>query len=68
MPASRMFVMSLGAGTLIAVFGLGGMLLGAWLDTALGTAPWLALLMALVGLGVGLYPMYRLIRWGFKMK
>lgn len=32
-----------------------GLVLGVWLDGKLGTAPWLAFIMTLVGLFAGLY-------------
>jgi hypothetical protein len=64
MPRLRLFLISLGAGTLMAVFGFGGLVLGAWLDIMLGTGPCLSLLLAVVGLAISTFLVYRLVLWG----
>ena len=48
-------------GLLIGVSVLIGLGLGCWLDSKLGTAPWLAFTMTLIGLAAGLYESMRLL-------
>jgi len=64
MPRLRLFLISLGAGTMMALFGFGGFLLGAWLDNVLGLAPCLSLLFLLLSLAVTTFLVYRLVTWG----
>jgi len=49
----------LGAGTELVVSVLAGFLVGQWLDGKWGTGPWLMLLGALSGIGIGLYQLIR---------
>jgi len=51
----------LSIGMLILVSTLGGLGLGYWLDGKLGTTPWLAFALTLVGLGAGLYETVRIL-------
>ncbi len=68
MPRLRLFLLSLGAGTLMALFVAGGVLLGAWLDTLLGTGLCLGLVLALVGAAPGAFLAYRLVVWGLPQR
>ncbi len=53
------WVVALGAGTELVVSVLAGFLVGQWLDGKWGTGPWLMLLGALSGIGIGLYQLIR---------
>lgn len=66
MPRMRLFLISLGAGTAISLFGFGGLLLGVWLDEVLGFTPCASLLLVTLGLAVGIFLAYRLLTWGFR--
>ncbi|WP_019121077.1 AtpZ/AtpI family protein [Brevibacillus massiliensis] len=46
----------------MAVCVIAGVWIGKYMDGLFGTKPWLLLAGLLVGLGVGLYSVYRLIR------
>lgn len=48
-------------GLLIAVSTLIGMGLGYWLDSKLGTKPWLAFVLTLLGLASGIYESAKII-------
>ena len=51
----------LSIGMLILVSTFAGLGLGYWLDSKLGTAPWLAFILTLVGLAAGLYETIRIL-------
>lgn len=40
-----------------------GVLGGNWLDEHWGTAPWLLLVGALLGIGIGFYNLFRIVTW-----
>ncbi|MFM1651198.1 AtpZ/AtpI family protein [Brevibacillus sp. B_LB10_24] len=46
----------------MAVCVIAGVWIGKYMDGLLGTKPWLLLAGLLIGLGVGVYSVYRLIR------
>lgn len=48
-------------GMLIGLCTLIGLALGHWLDSKLGTSPWLAFVLTLVGLAAGLYETVRIL-------
>lgn len=48
-------------GLLIVVSTLLGLGLGYWLDSKLGTKPWLAFVFTILGLASGMYESYRII-------
>lgn len=48
-------------GLLIAVSTLIGLGLGYWLDSKLGTTPWLAFVLTMLGLAAGIYESARII-------
>jgi len=50
-----------GIGLLILISTFIGMGLGYWLDSKLGTSPWLAFVMTLVGLAAGLYEAIKIL-------
>jgi hypothetical protein len=66
MPKLRLFLVSMGAGTVMVLFIFGGLLLGVFLEGMLGFAPCLSLLLALAGLIAGAYIAYRLVTWGIQ--
>ena len=68
MPKMRLFLVSLGAGTVISLLGFGGLLLGIWLDATLDVTPCLTLVLVLLGLGAGIFAAYRLLMWGFSQQ
>lgn len=45
--------------TELMLWSIGGLWLGSWLDGRLGTGPWLFLLGALLGFGVGLLRLFQ---------
>lgn len=48
-------------GLLVAVATLIGLGIGSWLDSKLGTKPWLAFVFTIVGLAAGIYESARII-------
>ena len=58
------YASSVGIGLVLAVFG--GLYLGNWLDSKLGTSPFFTLVLLLMGVVAGFRSLYLLIRQYFK--
>lgn len=58
------YASSIGIGMVLAVFG--GLFMGNWLDTKLGTLPFFTLILLLMGVVAGFRSLYHLIKRYFK--
>jgi ATP synthase protein I len=59
--AWRAFGLVSAIGLDLAICAIGGTMLGRWLDSLLGTKPWLLLVGIILGLAVGIYGITKLI-------